>query len=79
MPRAARVVDVEGDRVADFQRAPVKHTIMKEEAVQLLLRVLDLEGYVAANREGAAVADLAAGFCVEGRLIDENDAALALA
>ncbi len=46
--------------------------------MQLLLRVLDGEARALGARDGAAVADLAAGLGIERRLVDDDDAALAL-
>ena len=76
--RAARVIDVERDLLAQFQRAGLDHALMQKQAVQLLLRVLDGEARGPSAGDGAAVADLAAGFGIERRLIDDDDAALAL-
>ena len=41
--RAPRMIDLELDGVADMQRSLLDHAVMEEEAVQLLLRVLDVE------------------------------------
>ena len=77
--RAARMIDLERDLVAQLQRARLDHAVMQEQAVQLLLRVLDGEARaLGADHEPTAVADLAAGFGIERRLVDDDDAALAL-
>ena len=75
---AAPMIDIEIDRVADFQRARLDDAMMQEEAVQLFLRVLDLEGRFGTG-DAAAIADLAAGLAIEGRLVDDDDAVRALA
>ena len=41
--RAVRMVHVELDLVADFQRALLHHAVMQEQPMQLLLRVADRE------------------------------------
>ena len=41
--RAAGVIDLEIDHLADLQRADLERAVMQEQAVQLLLGVLDLE------------------------------------
>ncbi len=50
---------------------------MHEKPVQLLLRVRDFEAGAGIALDEAAVADLPAGFGIEGRLIDDNGAAVA--
>ena len=72
------MIDLERDRLAHLQRARLDHAVMEEQAVQLLLRVLDGEARALGARDHAAVADLAAGFGIERRLVDDDDAALAL-
>src|SRR5581483_1760296 len=75
--RAARVIDLELDRIADMERPLLDHALVQEETVQLFLRVADKEDGALAFGEPAAVADLAAGFGVERSLIDDDGAALA--
>ena len=73
----AGVIDLEHDRIAEREIAGLQDAVVEEEAVQLLLGVLDGESGLARNGERAAVADLAAGLRVERRLIDDDDAAVA--
>ena len=75
--RAAGVIDLEIDHLADLQRADLKRTGMQEQAVQLLLGVLDLEAGAGGAGDQPAVADLAAELAVERSLIDDHRAALA--
>src|SRR5215471_359355 len=75
--RAARMIDVECDLFSDLESALLQHARVQKEAVQLLLRVLHTEQRVLAERKPAPVADLSAGFRVEWRLVDNDDAALA--
>src|SRR5512143_4006301 len=76
--RAPGVIDLKLDGIADMQLPLLHHALMQEEAVQLLLRVLDGEDGVPALSEPTAVADLAAGFAVERGLVDEDGTALAV-
>ena len=75
--QAARVVHFEQHFVADLQCALFHHAVMKEESMELLLRVADLEAGTFGAGQRAAVADLAAGFGIERGLVGNDDAALA--
>ena len=74
---AARVIDVEIDHLADLHRAALERADMEEEAVELLLRVLDGEAGAVRAGDDPAIADLAAGLGIERRLVDDDGAALA--
>src|SRR5262245_5787544 len=50
---------------------------MHEQAMQLFLRVLDLEARARWARDQPAIADLTAGFAVERGLIDDDRATVA--
>ena len=77
--RALVEVDLGGDRVAHAQLAGLHHAVVAEGLGLDLLRVLHLEEREAraALGELAAVAHLAAGLRVEGRLVEDDDAFLA--
>ena len=76
MRGAARVVDGKFERLADLEGALLDDDVVHEEVAELLLRVGDAHAH-AARRHGAGVADLAAGFAVERRLVEDDEAALA--
>ena len=61
---ASRMVDFQLDLIADLERTAFDRADVKIEAMQFLLRVLDLEAFTFGD-ERAAIADLAAGLGVE--------------
>src|SRR5260221_462848 len=69
------------DDVAHLELASLHHAVVAEHLGLDLLRVLHLEEREAAAAPGelALVTDLAAGFCIEGRLVEDDDALLARA
>ena len=70
--RAARVLDLEIDLVARFERTLLDLSLMHEQAAGLLLRIGDAEQRLALAADDALIADLAAGFAVERRLVDDD-------
>ena len=75
---AARMVDFEGQRKARLERAFLDHAGMDEEVAALLLGIGDAEAHAVGGHH-AGVADLAARFAVERRLVEDDGAGLALA
>ena len=73
---AAGVVDGKLERMADLEGALLDDDVVHEEVAELLLGVGDAHAHVD-RRHGAGVADLAAGFAVERRLVEDDEAALA--
>ena len=68
---AARVVDLELDRVADCERAGLDLADQDERVTARLLGVVDPD-LRAPRQDDACVADLAAGLGVERRLIERD-------
>ena len=75
--RAAGMIDLKLHGLAELQGCAFEAALMKEEAAELLLRVGDGEARAARACDLALVADLAARFAIEGRLIDDDDALVA--
>src|SRR5271165_5045639 len=75
---ASRAIHVQLDRIADFQRALLDGTDMREDFSKLLPRFRDLEMHALRSHDHAVIADLSAGFAIKGRLIDDDDAFVAL-
>src|SRR5688572_32059779 len=71
-----RMIDLERKRGAGLQRALLDRADVHEQVAPLLLSVGDTEAHAVASHH-AGVADLAAGFAVERRLVDDDSAALA--
>src|SRR6185312_10575655 len=69
---AARLIDAQLDEVAELERAMRDAALMDEELAGALLRVAHRELAARMREYGAGVADLAAGFGVERRLVDED-------
>ena len=74
---APRVVDLELERRAELDRALLDPAEMHEQIPGALLRIGDGEAHAVAAHH-ALIADLAAGFGVERRLIEDDGAGLAL-
>ena len=72
-----RPIDVERERKPGLERAFLDHAGMDEQVAGLLLGVGDAEAH-AVGRHDAGIADLAAGFAVERRLVEHDGAGLAL-
>src|SRR3954469_5848747 len=73
---AAGMIDVERERHADLERTLLHLAGVNEQITGLLLGVADRKAD-AVRRYGAGVAELAAGFAVERRLVDDHGAGLA--
>src|SRR5262249_29056646 len=73
---AAGVIDLKRQRGAGFHRAFFDGADMRVEVAGIFLRVGDLETNTV-GRHDAGVADLAAGFTIEPRLIEDHAAAFA--
>src|SRR6516165_6411994 len=74
---SAPMIDLELQRRAELERALLHRALVHEEIAGLLLRVGDAEFHAALAREHACVADLAAGFRIERRLVEDDGTALA--
>ena len=74
-----RAVDLEPHRLPGHEAADLDLAEMHEEAVGLLLRVGDAKARAVLRLDHAGVADLPARLAVEGRLVDDDRALLALA
>ena len=74
---APGVIDFERERSAGGQRAFLDGAGMHEDVAGMLLRVGDAKAHAVAAHE-AGIADLAAGFAVERRLVEHDRAAFAL-
>src|SRR3954468_1683642 len=73
---AAGVVDGKFEGMADLEGALLDDDVVHEEVAELLLGVGDAHAHVD-RRHGAGVPDLTAGFAVERRLVEDDEAALA--
>ena len=73
---AANRVDGEFDRLADGEPALIHGDVVDEEGAEHLLRGGDA-GLETRRGYEPGIADLTAGFGVERRLVDENEAGLA--
>ena len=66
------------DRVADLERPLLYYAHMREDFTELLLRLCHIEMDALRPHDDANIAGLPAGFAVERRLVDDDDAFLAL-
>src|SRR5580700_7154279 len=73
---AAAMIDVECQRSRRLEHAFLDDAGMHKHIAEMFLRVSDLEAHALAY-EHAGVADLAAGFAIERRLVEHHGAALA--
>ena len=74
--RAALVIDDQLQRLVELQRAVLHRDVMDEEIAELLLGAGDAHPRALALHH-AGIADLAAGFAVERRLVEDHEAGLA--
>src|SRR5690606_11358279 len=70
--RAAGVIDLELDRVADAELAPLDHAVMDEEVAKLLLRIGHAEHCSVRTTDHAGITHLPAGLTIERRLIEDE-------
>ena len=74
---AARMIDLEVDRLADLQRAASTAPTWRNRPCSFFCVSSTAKRAPDGARDQPAVADLAAGLAVERRLVDDDDAALA--